>query len=225
MEKCLQWSLGWHPCLVVLSEIQTEGCGPRNTQPPSASATLRPLLACPRGSKLTWGFLASPHIWPYSRKVATQKIPSKAPVNQDTWEAINRVVTWSQSLQLSIPRELLSVSFFFLRMKWVNTCNGIRTLNLVQFSRSVMSNSLRPHGLHRLPCPSPTPGACSNSCPSSQWCHPTSHPLLSPSSPAFNLSQHHGLFQWVSSSHQVAKVLEFQLQHQSFQWIFRIDFL
>ena len=44
----------------------------------------------------------------------------------------------------------------------------------------------------------------------------TSHPLLSPSPPAFNLSQHQGLFQWVSSSHQVAKVLEFQLQHQSF---------
>ena len=52
-----------------------------------------------------------------------------------------------------------------------------------------------------------------------------SHPLLSPSPPAFNLSQHHGLFRWVSSSHQVAKVLEFQLQHQSFQWIFRSDFL
>ena len=52
----------------------------------------------------------------------------------------------------------------------------------------------------------------------------TSH-LSSPSPPAFNLSQHQGLFQWVSSSHQVAKILEFQLQHQSFQWIFRIDFL
>ena len=51
------------------------------------------------------------------------------------------------------------------------------------------------------------------------------HPLSSPSPPAFNLSQHQGLFQWVSSSHQVAKVLEFQLQHQSFQWIFRTDFL
>ena len=48
--------------------------------------------------------------------------------------------------------------------------------------------------------------------------------LSSPSPPAFNLSQHQGLFQWVSSSHQVAKVLEFQLQHQSFQWIFRTDF-
>ena len=52
-----------------------------------------------------------------------------------------------------------------------------------------------------------------------------SHPLSSPSPPAFNLSQHQSLFKWVSSSHQVAKVLEFQLQHESFQWIFRIDFL
>ena len=95
-----------------------------------------------------------------------------------------------------------------------------------QFSHSVVSDSLQPHGMQhaRLPCPSPTPGACSNSCPSSWWYHP-SHPLLSPSSPAFSLSHHQGLFQWVSSSHQVAKVLEFHLQHQSFQWIFRTDFL
>ena len=50
-------------------------------------------------------------------------------------------------------------------------------------------------------------------------------PLSSPSLLAFNFSQHQGLFQWVSSSHQVAKVLEFQLQHQSFPWIFRTDFL
>ena len=46
-----------------------------------------------------------------------------------------------------------------------------------------------------------------------------------PSPPAFNLSQHHSLFKWVSSSNQVTKVLEFQLQSQSFQWIFRVDFL
>ena len=52
-----------------------------------------------------------------------------------------------------------------------------------------------------------------------------SHPLSSPSPLALNLSQHQGLFQWVSSSHQVAKVLGFQLQHQSFQWIFRADFV
>ena len=85
----------------------------------------------------------------------------------------------------------------------------------------VVSNSLWPHGLQhsRLSCPSPTPGACSNSCPSGRGCHA----LLSPS--AFSHSQHQGLFKWICSSHQVAKVLEFQLQHQSFQCIFRADFL
>ena len=52
-----------------------------------------------------------------------------------------------------------------------------------------------------------------------------SHTLSSPSPPDLNLSQHQGLFQWVSSLHHVAIVLEFQLQHQPFQWIFRVDFL
>ena len=83
-----------------------------------------------------------------------------------------------------------------------------------QFSRSVACDSLWPHGL---PCPSPTPEACSNPWPSHWWCHPTISSLLSPSPPAFNPA-HQGLFQWVRSSHQVAKVLEPQLQLQSFQW-------
>ena len=52
-----------------------------------------------------------------------------------------------------------------------------------------------------------------------------SHPLSSPSPHAFNHSQHQGLFQWLSSLHQVAKVLEFQLQRQSFQWTPRTDLL
>ena len=52
-----------------------------------------------------------------------------------------------------------------------------------------------------------------------------SHPLSSPFPPTFNLSQHQGLFKWVDSSFQVAKILELQFQHQSFQWIDRVDFL
>ena len=52
-----------------------------------------------------------------------------------------------------------------------------------------------------------------------------SHPLSSPSPPAFNLSQHQGLLQWVGSSYQVTRVSAFQLQRQSFQWIFGVDFL
>ena len=63
--------------------------------------------------------------------------------------------------------------------------------------------------------PSLSPGACLNSCPLSQWCYLTTHHLPTPSPLALILSQHQGLFQWVGSFHQVAKVLEFQLQ--SFQ--------
>ena len=100
-------------------------------------------------------------------------------------------------------------------------------MSSVQFSLSVVSDSLQPSGLQhaRLPHPSPTPGAYSNSCPSSRWCHPTILSSVVPFSPAFSLSQHQGVFQWICFSHQVAKVLELQLQHQSFQWIFRTDFL
>ena len=109
------------------------------------------------------------------------------------------------------------------------TVFGIGALgsNSIQFSCSVVSDSLRPHEPQhaRPPCPSPTPGVYSNSCPVSQWCHPTISSSVSPPPPAFNVSQHQGLFKWVSSLHQVAKILEFQLQHQSFQWILRTDFL
>ena len=97
---------------------------------------------------------------------------------------------------------------------------------LLLFSRSVMSSSFWSHGLQntRLPCPSPSPGVCSNS---GQWCYPTiSSSIVSffcllsfPASGFFFFPQ------WISSSHQVAKVLELQLQHQSFQWIFGVDFL
>ena len=109
----------------------------------------------------------------------------------------------------------------------LDLCPSSISLCSVQFSPSVVSDSLQPHGLWhaRPPCPSPTPEFTQTHV---HWVSDTiqpSHPLSSPSPPALNLSQHQGLFKWVSPSHQVAKVLEFQLQHQSFQWIFRTDFL
>ena len=102
----------------------------------------------------------------------------------------------------------------------------------VQFSRSFVSDPLQPHGLKyaRPPCPSPTPGVYPNSCPSSWWCHPVISSSVVPFSSHCNFSQHQGLFKWVSSLHQVSKVYEIQLQHQSCQWtlrtdLFRIDWL
>ena len=98
------------------------------------------------------------------------------------------------------------------------------------FSRlrcSVVSESLWPHGQQhaRLPCPSPAPGGHSNSCPLSRWCHPTISPSAVPLLLLPSILPSIRVFQWVSSSHQVAKVLELQLPHQSFQWTPRADLL
>ena len=97
----------------------------------------------------------------------------------------------------------------------------------VQFIRSVVSDSLRPHESQhaRPPCPPPTPGVHPNSCASSRWCHPAISSSVVPFSSCPNPCQHQGLFQWVNSSHEVAKVLEFQPQHQSFQWTPRTGLL
>ena len=97
----------------------------------------------------------------------------------------------------------------------------------VQFSQSVMSNTLWP-----VECS--TPGfPIHHQLPelAQTYIHQVgdaiqpSHPLSSPSPPAFNLSQHQGCFQWVSSAHQVSKLLELRFQHHSFQRVFRIDFI
>ena len=101
---------------------------------------------------------------------------------------------------------------------------GMNYTYLLLLSRWVVSNFLQLHRLRytRLPCPSLSPGACSNSYSLCHWCHLHSHPLLPPSPPALNLSPHQNVFHWVDSWHQVAKVLE--LQHQFFHWIGLISF-
>ena len=90
----------------------------------------------------------------------------------------------------------------FIYLREEKTHPKTPTLLLV-FSRSVVSNSLQPHGLQhtRLPCPSPSPRACSNSRPLSRWCHPTTLSSTAPSIPAFNLSQQQSfLTSWLFAS-------------------------
>ena len=101
--------------------------------------------------------------------------------------------------------------------------------SLLLFSFLVMSDSLWPHGLQhtRLPCPSPSPGACSNSCPLSPWCHPTILPSVIPFSSclqSFPTSESLRKSRLFASGDQHTGV-ELQLRLQSFQWIFRTDFL
>ena len=93
----------------------------------------------------------------------------------------------------------------------------------VQFSHSVMSHSLWPHGLQhaRPPCPSPSPRVYSNPCLLSQWFHPTISSSVIPFSSchqSFPVSGSFPVSQYLANTCHVAKVLEFQLQHQSFQW-------
>ena len=80
-----------------------------------------------------------------------------------------------------------------------------------QFSCAVLSNYFWPHELQytRLPCPSPNPGACSNSYPLSQWSNPTISSSVVPFSSRLQSFQHQGLFQWVNFSHQVVKYWTF----------------
>ena len=97
----------------------------------------------------------------------------------------------------------------------------------LQFSHSVVFDSLQPHGLlhARPPCPSPTPRVYWNSCPLSQWCHPNISSSAVPFSSHLQSFPASGSFQMSQFFHQVAKILEFQHQYQSFQWICRTDLL
>ena len=107
-----------------------------------------------------------------------------------------------------------------------------RQFSEFQFSRSVVSNSLQPRELQqtRPPCPSPTPGVHQNSCALNWWCYPAISSSAVPFSSCPQSLPTSRFFQWVNSSYEVAKILEFQLKHQSFQWTpglisFRMDWL
>ena len=98
----------------------------------------------------------------------------------------------------------------------------------IQFSPlAQLCPTLWPHGLQhaRLPYPSPTPGVHSNSCPLDQWCHPTISSSVVPFSSYLQSFPASESFTWVGCWYQVAKVLELQLQHQSFQWTPRTDLI
>ena len=132
---------------------------------------------------------------------------------------------WKQNKYPSTDEEINKLVYLYTGILLTNK----NKWTIAQF-RSVLSlshvSTLRTHELQhaRPPYPSPTPGVHPNPCPLSWWSHST----ISSSVIPFSYSQsclYQGLFQWVSSSHQVAKVLEFQLQHQSFQWTPRTDLL
>ena len=136
-----------------------------------------------------------------------------------------------QNGELWIPKSMqptFSKPFLRCKEKYKIMSCSIESISqrLLFFSHSVTSDSLWPHELQyvRLPVLHYLPEFAQTHVHLGGDAIQPSH-LLSPTTPpALNLFQQQGLFQWVSFSHQVAKVSELQLQHQSFQWIFRVDF-
>ena len=102
----------------------------------------------------------------------------------------------------------------------LHCCSDVQLLSCVQLFETPWTAA------QQLLCPSLYPRVCSDSCLLSWWCHSTISSSVAPSSSCLqSFPASPGLFQWVSSLHQMAKVLELQLQHQPFQWIFRVDSL
>ena len=152
---------------------------------------------------LRWISLRTPWIWDWLQWMST------------FWNC-------GKSMRNKEPSGIYPLKYLF------HSDQAFRGFSTVQFSRSVMSDSLRPHESQhaRHPCPSPTPIVHANSRPSIWWCHPAISSSIVPFSSCPQPLPASGSFPiWVNSSHEVARVLEFQLQHQSFQWTPRTDLL
>ena len=135
---------------------------------------------------------------------------------------------WNQSFILIDFIEIyVTCSKYALTLKQFNVLFKCIQFSSVQFSHSVVSDSLQPHEWQhaRPPCPSPTPGVHSDSHALSQWCHPAISSCVVPFSSCRQSLPASEYFQGVNSSHEVAKVLEFQLQHHSLQRNPRADLL
>ena len=171
----------------------------------------------------------SDSLWPHGLYVARQAPLSVGFCRHEYWTGLP-LPSPGDHPHLGIkPTSLTSpalVNRLFTTSATREVCTYIST---GQFSRSVVFDSLQPHGLQcaRLSCTSPTPGACSNSC-LSRWCHPAISCSVIPFSSCLQSFPATGSFPmsqfFASGSQWLISVLELQLQHQSFQWILRTDF-
>ena len=173
------------------------------------SSAAMPFSSCPQSFQVSGSFPTSQFFASGGESIGASGSASVLPMNIQGWFPL--ILTGWVSLQ---SRGLSSVFSSTTTWKLVNA-GHIHLTNIClqmraspQFSRSVVTDSLQPHGLQntRLPCPSPTPGAHSNSRPSHRWCHPTISSSVVPFSSRLLSFPASGLFKWVSSLHQVAKV-------------------
>ena len=158
----------------------------------------------------------------------------QAPCLESPWALFNALIFlpckslfWDKGPLISFSTDLCKSCGWSYKWICLMVVEGQFLVWPVQFSRSVMSDSLWPHGLQdtRPPYPSPTPRVYSNSCPLSRWCHPTTSSSVAPFSSCLQSFPASGSFQMSQFFTSGGQTLEFQLQHQSFQWTFTTDFL
>ena len=139
---------------------------------------------------------------------------------------ISLYICITSSLSIHLLMEICFLLFIWFSAVFVFQFSSVAQFSSVQLLSRVRLFVTPWITARQASLPSPTPGVHSNSCPLSRWCHPAISSSVVPFSSwrkSFPASCKLTLFQWVSSSHQVVKVLE--LQNQSFQWIFRTDLL
>ena len=182
-----------HAYIVILRDPNPAAGHCRPTSPPETPGSLQASLG-----HLLWGY-CSFLLGPAAHKVLSVSSKSLFPQSYvgSGGSRVGLMVTSSKRAH-AVPRSTAPRALAPSAVHWWPIPPQSSS---VQFTCSVMSDSLWAHGPQhtRPPCPSPTPRVYPNSCPLNQWCHPTILSSIVPSPSAFNLSQHRGLFKWVSS--------------------------
>ena len=226
------------PCPSPSPGVYSNSCPSSQWCHPIISSSVVPFSSCLQYFSASASFPMSQLFTPGAISIGASAPASVLPVNIQDWfplELTGLISLLSKGLSRVFSNNTVQRHQFFGTRPFLlsssHSCTWLLEKPSVQFSsfqfsRSVMFNSLQPHELQhaRLLCLSPSPGVCTNSCPLSQWCQPNILSSAIPFSSCLQSFPASGLFQWVSSSHQVAKVLEVQLQHQSFLWILRTEF-
>ena len=178
---------------------------------------------------LIWSYIPTNRLLIIERKcLKTQRVaPGPSPTTRILDSTGSRwVIPVHKTIDLNLEeRQVSKQTHSLINIDEVNNCMSktywfVEPLSVLslqirsdQNSGSVVSDLLQPQESQHAwpPCPSPTPGVHWDSRPSSQWCHPAISSSVVPFSSCPQSLQHQSLFQWVNSSHELAKVLEFQL--------------
>ena len=199
------------PCPSPTPRVFPNSCPLSRWCHPTITSSAIPFSSCCQSFPASGSFQMSQLFTSGGQIIGVSASASVLPMNTQDWSPLEWT-GWISLQSKGLPRVF---------------SNTTPQFSSVQFSRSVVSDSLQPHGLQqaRAPCPSPTPGTCSKSCPSSWWCHPTISSSVVPFSSCLQSFPASGSFQmsWFFPSGDQSTGAS--ASAQSLQWIIRTDFL